>query len=72
VPFRPFRSNFCAPQGETKVVRYSITPPQAGFEGAVTDLVMYAGQGVDDVKDLPTARDLIGRLWAECVASRRL
>jgi nitronate monooxygenase len=58
--------------GGTKVVRYSIMPPQAGFEGAVTDLAMYAGQGVDDVKDLPTARDLIGRLWAECLAARRL
>jgi nitronate monooxygenase len=59
-----------APDG-TKVVRYRGTPPHRGMEGTATDLAMYAGQGVDDIKDLPLAGDLVGRLWAECLAGPR-
>jgi nitronate monooxygenase len=51
-------------------VRYSILPPQQGFQGTLTDLAMYAGQGVGDVRDIPTARQLVERLWAECLAAR--
>jgi len=57
--------------GGAKIIRYSITPPRKSFEGVVTDLAMYAGQGVDDVKDLPKAHNLIERLWAECLDERR-
>lgn len=56
----------------TNVFRYNSASPQRGLEGAITDLAMYAGQGVDDVKDLPAAHDLIGRLWAECLVARRV
>ena len=59
------------PGGE-KIVRYLSTAPQHGMEGAVTDMAMYAGQGVDDIKDLPSARDLVARLWAECLDARRI
>lgn len=45
--------------------RYSLMPPLQGFQGQVTELAMYAGQGVSKVKDLPTASDLIDRLWKE-------
>ena len=55
----------------TKIARYSFATPLQGFEGAITDLAMYAGQGVDDVNDLPAASDLVRRLWAECVAASR-
>jgi len=35
--------------------------------GTVTDLAMYAGQGVDDIKDIPTVEALLARMWAECL-----
>lgn len=58
--------------GGRKVVRYQGAIPLRGMEGTVTDLAMYAGQSVEDVKDLPSARDLVARLWAECLAARRV
>jgi nitronate monooxygenase len=51
---------------DRRVLRYSIAPPQRDFTGTVTDMAMYAGQGVADIKDVPTVRDLLARLWAEC------
>ena len=51
----------------TTVLRYSAFSPMRDLEGAITDMAMYAGQGVDDVKDIPAAADLVRRLWAECI-----
>jgi nitronate monooxygenase len=51
----------------THVLRYSIATPSRGLEGAVTDLAMYAGEGVGEVKDVPPVRDLLMRIWAECL-----
>jgi len=48
----------------TKVTRYSGLALR-GFEGAVTDCALYAGLGVDSVKDLPAAGELVERLWKE-------
>lgn len=56
------------PDGET-IVRYSPVPPLRGFRGSVTDLAMYAGMGVGSVSDIPTARELVERIWAECLAA---
>jgi nitronate monooxygenase len=53
-----------------RVVRYSADGPQSGYQGTLTDLAMYAGQGVGDVKDVPGARELVDRLWMECLAAR--
>jgi nitronate monooxygenase len=50
------------------VMRYSIATPSRGLEGTVTDMAMYAGGGVGDVKDIPPVRDLLARIWAECIA----
>jgi nitronate monooxygenase len=50
-----------------KVMRYSIALPQKDMTGTVTDLAMYAGQGVDDIKDIPTVDTLLARMWAECL-----
>ena len=52
-----------------KVLRYNGASPSRELEGAITELAMFAGQGVDDVKDLPRARDLVFRLWAECLGT---
>jgi nitronate monooxygenase len=50
------------------VMRYSIATPSRGLEGTVTDMAMYAGEGVGEVKDVPPVRDLLARIWAECMA----
>jgi nitronate monooxygenase len=50
----------------TRVLRYSIATPSRGLEGTVTDLAMYAGQGVGDVRDVPPVKELLARIWAEC------
>ncbi len=52
----------------TKVLRYGIATPSRGLEGTVTDLAMYAGQGVGEIHDIPPARDLLARIWSECVS----
>ena len=51
------------------VMRYAIATPSRGLEGTVTDMAMYAGQGVGEVKDVPPVRDLLARIWAECVGA---
>jgi nitronate monooxygenase len=55
----------------TKVLRYNSYTPGGDLKGTVSELVMYAGQGVDDVKDLPGAGELVRRLWAECLETTR-
>jgi nitronate monooxygenase len=46
-------------------MRYETIPPMIGHEGSLDEMAMYAGQGVGDVNDLPTARELIERIWTE-------
>ena len=47
--------------------RYSTFPPGPDDRGTVMDLVLYAGQGVDAVRDIPSAGELVARLWKECL-----
>ena len=51
----------------TKLLRYGIATPSRGLEGTVTDLAMYAGQGVGDIHDIPPAKELLARIWSECL-----
>jgi hypothetical protein len=53
-----------------RLSRYSADVPRQGYQGTLTDLAMYAGQGVGDVKDVPSAPELVDRLWMECLAAR--
>jgi nitronate monooxygenase len=48
-------------------LRYGLTAPVPGMTGTVTDLAMYAGRGVDAIKDVPGAGELVERLWKECL-----
>ena len=50
----------------SKVLRYGAFAPRPRDEGPVTECVLYAGMGVDFIKDLPMAGDLVRRLWLEC------
>lgn len=51
--------------GGNDIERYSDYPPVQSMEGKVRDLAMYAGQGVAHIKDIPSVKDLIVRLWNE-------
>jgi len=53
----------------TKLLRYRGRMPSRGLEGAVTDCALYAGMGVEFIKDLPAAGELVERLWRECQTS---
>lgn len=50
----------------SRVLRYATEAPRQGFVGPVTEGLLYAGLGVDLIKDLPSAGELVGRLWREC------
>ena len=53
----------------TKVLRYGFQSPVQGMDGAITECPLFAGLGVDFVKDIPSAGGLIERLWRECVTA---
>jgi len=53
----------------TKLLRYRGRMPSREFEGAVTECPLWAGMGVNFIRDLPSAGELIERLWRECQTS---
>ena len=57
-----------AVSGSTKL-RYRVASAAADDRGAVTELPMWCGQGVDAVRDVPSAADLVVRLWRECLSA---
>jgi nitronate monooxygenase len=52
--------------GRTKY-RYGTGMPRPDDRGTLTDLALYAGQGVDAIRDIPAAGELVARLWRECL-----
>jgi nitronate monooxygenase len=48
-----------------QAMRYETVPPLQGHEGALEEMALYAGEGVHKVNDLPSAKELLARLWAE-------
>jgi nitronate monooxygenase len=47
--------------------RYSAFTPEPDDRGTLTEMVLYAGQGVDAIRDIPSAGELVARLWKECL-----
>jgi hypothetical protein len=47
--------------------RYRANAAVADDRGAVTEGPMWAGQGVDAIRDIPSAGEVVERLWRECV-----
>ena len=47
--------------------RYSTSTPAADDRGALGELALYAGLGVDAIRDIPSAGELVARLWRECL-----
>jgi nitronate monooxygenase len=50
----------------SQVLRYQTASYGRELEGKVEECVLFAGLGVDFVKDLPPAVELVERLWREC------
>jgi NAD(P)H-dependent flavin oxidoreductase YrpB (nitropropane dioxygenase family) len=50
-----------------EVVRWSSQPPTVFTTGEVTAMAMYAGCGVGDITDAPTATEIVDRLMTEAV-----
>jgi nitronate monooxygenase len=66
---RPGEGDIVATNAKTGTVkrRYSVGSPTPDDRGAVTELAMWAGQGVDAIRDIPSAGELVERLWRECL-----
>ena len=47
------------------ILRYGGHEPTQGVTGDLEAMIMYAGEGVTKVKDIPSANELIERLWKE-------
>jgi hypothetical protein len=64
---RPGEEEIVAVRPDGSVVyRYSSIPPSRADGGErVLEAVLYAGEGVSSIHDVPSAGDLAGRLWAE-------
>ncbi|GJM27300.1 MAG: 2-nitropropane dioxygenase [Phycisphaerae bacterium] len=45
--------------------RYDITPPTIGMNGAIHDCCLYAGAGCGKINDIPSASDVLKRIWSE-------
>ena len=67
---RPGEGDVLATNAVTGAVkrRYGVSNPQPDDHGALAELVLYAGQGVDAIRDIPSAGELVVRLWSECMA----
>jgi nitronate monooxygenase len=69
---RPGEGDILATNAITGVTkrRYSVSTPGPDDRGALTELVLYAGQGVEAIRDIPSAGELVARLWKECLDAR--
>jgi nitronate monooxygenase len=48
------------------ILRYEDTAPRTGFAGDIASMCCYSGTSCSAIDDIPSARDLVPRLWAEC------
>jgi hypothetical protein len=46
-----------------------MTPPVRDDRGAINELALYASESVDVIRDIPSAAQLVERLWKECLAA---
>ena len=50
------------------ILRYEDTAPRDGFRGDIAAMCCYAGTSCASIHDLPSASDLVPRLWKECLS----
>lgn len=47
--------------------RYSAVSPLRDDRGAIAEMALWAGEGVEAIRDIPSAGELVARLWKECL-----
>jgi nitronate monooxygenase len=50
------------------IYRYEDTAPRSGFAGDIEAMCCYAGTSCGAIHDVPSAGELVERLWRECLA----
>ena len=56
-------------EGGDPILRYEDTAPRVGMTGDLENMALYCGEGAGRINDLPSAGDLIVRLWEEAQSS---
>ncbi|TGV07931.1 nitronate monooxygenase, partial [Mesorhizobium sp. M8A.F.Ca.ET.173.01.1.1] len=70
VGFRPGEGDVVASFGDMEFLRYGVWPPAEGMAPESSDhMALYCGTSVDAIRDIPSAKDLVKRLWDECLSS---
>ncbi len=66
---RPGEGDVIATNTVTGITRRRYSTASAGPDdrGTLLELALWAGQGVDAIRDIPSAGELVGRLWRECL-----
>lgn len=59
---RPGEGDTVLRHGDLEIRRYSVMPPERGMTGDVRSAVLYAGTGVDRVRDCPPAATVVREL----------
>ena len=52
------------------IFRYEDTAPRHGYTGNIEAMSLYAGTGCSAITDIPSAGELVERLWRECDEER--
>lgn len=47
--------------------RYQGSLPVRDDHGTIAEMALYAGEGVESIRDIPSANELVARLWKECL-----
>jgi len=58
-------------QSGEPIVRYDSTAPRLGMTGCIGKMCLYAGTGCGAIADIPSAFDLVQKLWADCEHARK-
>lgn len=53
-----------------EILRYEDTAPRTGFTGDIEAMCAYAGTSCGRIHDIPSAGELVHRLWQECESAR--
>jgi nitronate monooxygenase len=69
---RPGEGDILGPNATTGAPkrRYSAVAPLRDDRGAIAEMALWAGEGADAIRDIPSAGELVARLWKECLDVR--
>ena len=51
------------------ILRYEDTAPKVGMTGQLEEMALYCGTGAGKINDIPSAGELVRRLWSDAVAA---